>query len=209
MKKVMFFAAAVVFLIGIYSSSEAMMGDKGMSRGARGMDKAEMCGHHDSGHRDKIMALGLDDKQTEAVSAVNLNLKKEIIRKNADIEVAEIELREILHKDPVDIKRAEAIIRQIESLKAEIQILHISAKEAVKDKLTPEQRLKFNSMMYKRPHGMGMTGECGMMHGEHGKGMEGECGMMHGKGPSGMTHHAGHGNKAEDFEPKPVRLCSE
>ena len=65
-----------------------------------------------------------------------------MIKKRADIEVAEVELREILEKDPVDVKTAETKVKQIASLKTEAAVMHIQGIEDVKAKLTPEQKKK-------------------------------------------------------------------
>lgn len=193
MKKVIFFAAAMVLFIAVAGSSEAMMGDKGMSMGHMGMGKMKMGMENDAHMHDKLLMLGLDDKQMEAVQTIHFNLKKELIRKNADSEIAEIELREILHKDSVDIKAAESKVKKIESLKADIKILHIRAKEAVKDKLTPEQRVKFNTVM----HHDGPAG--------HGGAMMGKCGMMQEDGHKGPQGAARSDKKEEASSPSPGR----
>jgi Spy/CpxP family protein refolding chaperone len=113
--------------------------------------------------------LGLDEKQTAAFKAIHLRMKKERIQKNAEISIAELELREVLDNEPVDMKTAEAKVRQIDSLRSELKILHIRTHEEVKAMLTPEQRKKLGSFM-----GMGMMG-CGM-------GMDCAKGMGHGLG---------------------------
>jgi len=78
-------------------------------------------------------------------------MKKERIQKDAEISVAEMELGEVLASGSVDMKAAEAKVRQIESLQSELKILHIKTHEAVRAMLTPEQRKKFDAM-----RGMGM-----------------------------------------------------
>lgn len=185
MKKVLFIALALMLLGGLAADADAMMGgkmhgkqDKGMGKMDMGMGKHEMgSGMHEGHMMKKVMALGLDDKQKEAVQAIHFRWKKEAIRKNADIEIAEMELKEILSKDPVDIKAAEQKIRQIETLKADMHVSHLKIHEEVKAKLTPEQKKKLHSMMEMGPMGMGMghmggvdrMGGCMMMQGmDHG-----------------------------------------
>ena len=111
-----------------------------------------------------ISALGLDDNQSTEVKAVLLKLQKEMIQKRADIQVAEIELKEILEKDPVDVKVAETKVKQIASLKTEAAMIHIQGIEDVKAKLTPEQKKKLSEMMQMRGmgHGRAMM-DCPMM----------------------------------------------
>jgi Spy/CpxP family protein refolding chaperone len=136
-----------------------MGGEMGMGpRGGMGM----LDGTHG---RHMIGMLGLDDNQTAQVKPILYKLQKEMIKKGADIQVAEIELEEILGKDPVDLTAAEAKIKQIATLKADAAITHIQGIEALKAKLTPEQKKKLVEMMPMRGMGRGMM-NCPMMQGE-------------------------------------------
>ena len=186
MKKLFLVSLVVLFVMGLAVGSDAVVKKKGMGMRA-GMHECDMdcgcCGPH----MEKFKALGLDEKQNAAVQAIHLRTKKDMIRKRADVQVAEIELKEVLSKDPVDMSAAEAAVKKIEGLKSEMKMLHIKAMEEIKASLTPEQRKKFISMM-----DMGMC--MGSM--EHGKGMMGkghkhcmdnmeEMGPMGGHGPHG------------------------
>lgn len=173
MKKVLVFVFAVLFVIVWSVQSNAMMGGKRMGCMDMGMDskgmhdKSQMADNGKSHMTDKLTSLGLDEKQTKYVKAVHSKFKKEVIKKRADIEIAEIELKEILANDPVDIKTAETKIRLIEGIKTEIKIMHLKLMEDIKGKLTMEQRKKFGSMMEtcQMDCGMGMKGKCRMMQG--------------------------------------------
>jgi Spy/CpxP family protein refolding chaperone len=190
-KSVLFFAMIVVFLAGFTIDSHADMRGKGRGWGGPMCDKMQgmgpgMCGQcmamsgerpmRGMGMRRMISNLGLDEKQTAEFRAIHLTMKKERIQKNAQISIAELELREVLDKDPVDMNTAEAKVKHIESLRAELKMLHIRTHEKVKAMLTPEQKKKFDSFM-----GMGY----GMRHGMgRGMGMRGNCLMM--GNPGGM-----------------------
>ena len=134
---------AACFITGLAAAgASAYMG------GGRGMEM------WDGAHaRYVISALGLDDNQSKEVKAVLFKQQKEMIQKRAAIQVARVELREILGKDPVDIKAAETKVQQIASLRAEAAMMHIQGMEDVKAKLTPDQRKKLSEMMQMR--GMG------------------------------------------------------
>ncbi len=128
------------------------------NRGGMGSGMGNGCGMGmwDGAHaRHVISALGLDDKQSKEVKTVISKLQKELIQKRAEIQVAEIELREILDNDTVDIKAAETKVKQIASLKTEAAMMHIQGIEDIKAKLTPEQKKKLSEMMQMR-HGKGM-----------------------------------------------------
>ena len=126
-------------------------------------------GMWDGAHAKYVIdALGLDDKQSVEVKAVLLKLQKEMIQKRADIQLAELELREVLANDPVDMKAAETKVKQIASLKTDAAMMHIQGIEDVKTKLTPDQKKKLSEMMQMRGmgHGKGMM-DCPMMKGQN------------------------------------------
>ena len=113
---------------------------------------------------EHLMGLGLDEKQREAIKEIKSRVIKEAVRKRADERIAGIELKDLLDKDPVDMKAVEAKLKQIETLKTEMRLSLIMATEEVKSKLTPEQRKKFREMLEMEPDiGPPMRG--GMMRG--------------------------------------------
>jgi Spy/CpxP family protein refolding chaperone len=111
-----------------------------------------------------LMDLGLDEKQKTELKEIKRRVMKEMIKKRANELVAHIELRDLLDKDPVDMKATEAKLKQIETIKTEMHLSLIRAREEVKSKLTPEQRKKFREMLEMEPDiGPPMMG--GMIHG--------------------------------------------
>jgi Spy/CpxP family protein refolding chaperone len=143
---------------------------------------AQMCGpaggglpqmrHDEIGIRYKghhlwrlLASLGLDEKQKEAIKEIKSRVAKDTVRKRADLEVAGIELRDILDKDQVDMAAAEATVKKMASLQADIRLSHIKAMQEIKAKLTPEQRKKIKEMREMGPltkrmthDGRGVTG---------------------------------------------------
>jgi Spy/CpxP family protein refolding chaperone len=94
-----------------------------------------------------LMSLGLDDKQIDALKALRSNTMKEIIKKKAEKEIAGIELKDLLGKDPVDMKSVEAAVKKNEALKAEMFLALIKAHEGMKSILTPDQRQRLKEMI--------------------------------------------------------------
>lgn len=182
MKKLFLISLAVLFVMGLAVSSDAAVKKRGMGKSA-GMASCDGdCGCNGS-PMEMLKDLGLDEKQKEAVQTIHFRTKKEMVRNRAEVQVAEIELKEILSKDPVDLKAAEAAVKKIEAVKSEMRMLHIKAMEEIKANLTPEQKKKFISTM-----GMGEMG--------HGKGMKGKCHKhcmdnMEEMGPMGHGQHDG------------------
>jgi Spy/CpxP family protein refolding chaperone len=157
-----------------YAEGPGMMGeDSEMEHGMMGMmGKGSEMGpgmmgeHHISG---KLKSIGLDEKQKEAVKEIERKTMKETIKKKADLDIARLDLRDLLDKDPVNMKAVESKLKEIASLKADMQLSRIKAHEEIKSKLTPDQRKKLKEMT---EHGM-MMGKMGMMQGKG-------CGMMGG-----------------------------
>jgi Spy/CpxP family protein refolding chaperone len=114
----------------------------------------------------KLMGLGLSEKQTDALKAIRTRVEKDTIKKRADLQLATVDLRELLHKDPVDMKAVEASLKKVESARTDLKLTHIKAREEIKAILTPEQRKKLQEDM---KAGFMMHGrKCGERHGEHG-----------------------------------------
>ena len=100
------------------------------------------------GHRDE---LGLSPAQVQALEQLRTDFQKEAIRREADLRVAETELSTLLRTEPVDLGRVEAKLREIERMRADLQLARIRTIEQGKSQLTPEQRAKFESLLESRP----------------------------------------------------------
>jgi Spy/CpxP family protein refolding chaperone len=108
-----------------------------------------------------LMGLGLDDKQKESLKALRSKTEKDMVKKKADMQIAGIELKDLLDKDPVDMKAVEALAKKKGSLKTEMFLAHIKAREEMKALLTPDQRKQLKEIM-----GPGHGAGCGMMGGD-------------------------------------------
>lgn len=98
-----------------------------------------------------IRSLNLNAKQKEAITEFENSTAKELIRKKADEQIAEIELGELLAKDTVDLQEVEIKLKQLAAVKTESQLLIIKSVEKMKEKLTPQQRtiLKKQTMEFR------------------------------------------------------------
>lgn len=153
--------AAVLSILALAALAYGDMGGHGMGPGMMcgcGMD-GQMTGteHHMSKH---LMNLNLDEQQKASIGEIKSRMKKETIRRTADMRIVQIELKELLSQDPVDMKAVEAKVKQLETMRAEMQLSHIKAMEECKTKLTPEQRKKLREMIEAEP----MMDKMGMKH---------------------------------------------
>ena len=161
---------AIVAAVSIVALAALAYGDMG----GRGMGPGMMCGggmdgqmmeaeHHMSKH---LMGLNLDEQQKALIGEIKSRMMKETIRRTADMRIVQIELKDLLSQDSVNMKAVEAKVKQLEMIKAEMHLSHIKAMEDCKTNLTPEQRKKLREMIEAGPmmEGMGMKHdqECGM-----------------------------------------------
>jgi hypothetical protein len=96
--------------------------------------------------------LGLSAQQVEALERLRADFQKEVVRHDADIRVAELDLATLLRgAGPVDLALAEAKVREIERLRADLRIARLRAIEQGKALLTPEQRETLARLVADRP----------------------------------------------------------
>lgn len=117
-------------------------------------DRGHMGIGRDQWWENPMMAkeLGLTEKQTEQIKALALNHRKAVIKLEADLKIAELEMRSLMDGDPSDAdvrKRAKAVSQLREKLH-EMRIEHMLA---VRKVLTPEQQKKLREI---RPGGRGL-----------------------------------------------------
>lgn len=154
-----------IFIAAMVSNAQAQMcgcmGEKGGGMQAGGMQGCGMMMDDNHPMWKHLMSLGLDDKQKDALKALRSKTVKDMIKKMADQQIAGIELKDLLDKDPVDMKSVEASVKKNESLKADMFLAHIKTHEEMKSILSPDQRKRLKEMM-EAGHGAG----CSTMHGD-------------------------------------------
>lgn len=155
--------SVIVAVFSIVALTALAYGEMGGHSMKSEMMEAE---HHMSEH---VMALNLDEQQKASIGEIKSKMKKETIRSTADLCIAQIELKDLLCKDPVDMKAVEAKVKQTEMMRTGMQLSCIKAMEDIKMKLTSDQRKKLKEMMDAGP----MMEEMGKKHDSKG-GMKGK-----------------------------------
>jgi Spy/CpxP family protein refolding chaperone len=188
MKKRLLIGIAAVFLMfGGQSlwADEPHGGPKEQGKGYGGEHRGGMKGHHGgAGHflRHLLMhqkEIGLSEEQAGKIKALQLDLDKTRIRAEAEIQVAERELHELVRDDKTDLAAIEAKLRQGAELEVGLRLAAVKTRRAAVELLTPEQREKekaeHEKMMKKRgerkmgdmkgmEHGMGQGMKPGAEH---------------------------------------------
>lgn len=113
---------------------------------------------HDAAHFIKHVLtagdeLGLTEEQETRLRAVKTAFKKERITKKAAVDLAKVDLRDLLHSDQASMSEIEAMVNKMYALKAELRVASIKAAREAKAVLTPDQRKKLKALH--RHHGEG------------------------------------------------------
>ena len=114
--------------------------------------------------------IGLSEEQVGKITAIQLELDKTRIRTEAEIQVAEREMHEMVRDDKADLAAIEAKLKQGASLEVSLRLAAVKARRDAMALLTPEQREK-----EKAEHEKMMK-----MRGEHRRGEKKD--MEHGMG---------------------------
>jgi len=83
--------------------------------------------------------LGLSEKQVEAIKTIKRNTKKEVIMKEASIDVLKIDIQAKLHENPVDVEAIDPLIDQKYTLKKEKAKFLVKALADLKAVLSEKQ----------------------------------------------------------------------
>lgn len=124
-------------------------GKDGYGRGGHGMMGSHGMGmmHSTAGHLIRHLLkhekeIGLSADQVTKLKDIQLNLDKTRIKSEADIQVAERELKALTDDEKSDLKAVEAKLRQSEDLQVALRMTSIKTRRDVLALLTPEQRAK-------------------------------------------------------------------
>ena len=89
--------------------------------------------------------LGLSDDQVGKLSTLQLAEQKDIIRIQADANVARLELSELLKSDNWTVKDAEPLVQKLNKLEGDIHLRHLQALNDARNILTADQRKLYSS----------------------------------------------------------------
>jgi Spy/CpxP family protein refolding chaperone len=117
-------------------------------------------------------ALGLRPEQETRLRELRVEAAKDMIRRTADIRVAELELDVLLEKDTWDTAAIEAKAKQIATLRGERRAARLKTLAAARTMLTPDQLKRLQDVGHR-------------MRGRDGRGPGGHHGPGMGPGMSG------------------------
>lgn len=131
----------------------------------------EMKGHHShaADHLRHLLKhekeIGLTEEQIKKLKAIELDYDRAHIKAEADIHVAERELRALAEDEKTELSALEAKVKQSEMLEVGLRMVAFKARRDALAVLTPEQREKAKAAHERRIHEM-MSGPHGAMPGK-------------------------------------------
>lgn len=114
-----------------------------MGPGKRGMMEQQMAHMF---YLDRAAELGLSDEQIGKLKALHSACRKDNIRTIADINIARLELADLIDGDDWSLQEAEPLVRKVVKLEGDLQMRHLQALLDARQVLTPEQLQRAKSI---------------------------------------------------------------
>jgi len=84
--------------------------------------------------------LELTEKQVKALKSIKMDFMKNKIKMEAELKIAQLELKALMYEDEASLKEIERKMRSVEKLKTDMKISHLQDFREAKQVLTPEQK---------------------------------------------------------------------
>lgn len=94
--------------------------------------------------------IGLTQDQVNKIEKMQEQFAEYAIKQKADLKIKEMKFHSYLKKDKIDRKKMEKMIREITSMKTDMQIAHMNYLLDLKELLTPEQLQKIKTFRKER-----------------------------------------------------------
>jgi Spy/CpxP family protein refolding chaperone len=132
---------ALVVSVGLATSALARPPDHGPDHLARFAEHLNR----------RFELLDLSDSQRSTMQTLLRAHTKEGIRLKAEIDTMHVDLRQLLHTDPVELTRVKQALQAIAAKKVDLRLAHITVMQDIRQVLTPEQQKKFQTMSDHHP----------------------------------------------------------
>jgi Spy/CpxP family protein refolding chaperone len=92
--------------------------------------------------------IGLTEDQITKITPIHREMEKKAIRLQADLKIAEIDLKEIMEVKDFDLEKASAQVKKIEDIKTALHLEMLKSMKDIRSILTDEQFKKMKEMMH-------------------------------------------------------------
>lgn len=159
MKRKLTFIIALILALGLmHSNAFAEKGHHGKGRHGYGMMamsdmfimKAKMIYKNQE-------VIGVSEDQMKQIKSLKMELKKDSIRKTAEIKILKIDIRSLMHKDQIDVAAVNKLVDQKYEIKKAKTKKAVGAFAKLKKIITKEQMAKLKKLMKdkRKSHGSG------------------------------------------------------
>ena len=93
----------------------------------------------------RLERLDLNESQRSTVQTLLHTHAKEVIRLRADMDTMRVDLRQLLHTEPVDLVRVKQALQAIAAKAVDLRLAHITVMQEIRQVLTPEQQKQFQT----------------------------------------------------------------
>ena len=136
MRKNVCVTGLLVLVLGLFLSVGSLSAD-GKGHGKKSLDEKFMKkAHFIMLYQDE---LGISDETVDGIKALKIETKKNLIMKNAQIEVLAIDIKSGLYAEKIDVEAIDKLIDQKYELKKEKAKMLVAAYATLKGMLTEEQ----------------------------------------------------------------------
>lgn len=118
---------------------------------------SDFVGHSLHGLLRHKKELGLSEEQRAKIKAIATDYTKTRIREEADLKLAEVDVRTLVHDEKADLPAIETAMKKSESAHTALRLEGVKALRAAAAVLAPEQHEKWRAMRIER-HGRGHGG---------------------------------------------------
>lgn len=156
MKAIITAVALLAFTVA--APAFAQMSDMPMHEHRAGHGPMMGMGHMDMDKMDDMMGtcmeqaemLGLTDDQFMKMQPIHSEMKKKQARFRADLQIAEIELMDIVEVKDFNLEKAGAAVKKIEGIRTAHHLDMLKSMNDVRTMLTDDQFKKMKNMMFMR-----------------------------------------------------------
>ncbi|RNC79887.1 MAG: periplasmic heavy metal sensor [Balneola sp.] len=133
---------AQLFIIAVFAitSTQAFAQQRGEQRRALAQRAMQAQQQNDR------LGLDLTDEQKEQMKAIKMETQKSILPIQNELREKQAQLRSLTTSENANFGKAEDVVRQIGDLRTELQLIQLSSREEIRNLLTEEQQLKFDTM---------------------------------------------------------------
>ncbi len=148
---------ALVLALSVNLNAQQRFNNPDRPRGDRQMQMQNMLGDQGAHHQRLISMLDLSDEQKEQIQSIHLNGQKEMLTLRTTLQQKRAELRTLTIGDNYDKGKVAQLAEEIGDLHTQMLTKRTTHQQQIKEVLTEEQRIKFDTFHMNKMGRKGMN----------------------------------------------------